>query len=253
MSVIKRFPPALISMTVILLLWQWASGLESMGSMLPSATTTLSTLWTSLQQAATWQSIGITLLQGAIGLVLGVFIAVPVGLLLGLSRFGYYSTQFTLNFLRVIPPIVLIPILLLILGPTSQMAVFIVAWPVFFIMAMQTAYGVRDTDPVLLETMRCYRLGVARQIFHARIPSAAPFMALGLRICVVVAVLGSTVAGLIGGAPGLGQDLYYAESLGLTAETFAIVMLLGIIGMVISRLVEWAQPRIVFWTAGSRA
>lgn len=253
MRVIRRFPPALISMAVILVVWQWASGLESMANTLPSATTTLSTLWTSLQEAATWQSIGITLLQGFIGLVLGVAVAVPFGVLLGLSRFGYYSTQFTLNFLRVIPPIVLIPILLLILGPTSQMAVFIVAWPVFFIMTLQTSYGVRDTDPVLLETLKCYRFGVARQIYHARLPSAAPFMALGLRVCVVVSVLGSTVAGLIGGAPGLGQDLYFAESLGLTAETFAIVLLLGIIGMIISRLVEWAQPRIVFWTAGSRA
>jgi ABC-type nitrate/sulfonate/bicarbonate transport system permease component len=240
-------------MAVILVVWQWASGLDGMENTLPSATTTLSTLWTALQQPETWQSIGITLLQGLIGLVLGLVVAVPVGLVLGLSRFGYYSTQFTLNFLRVIPPIVLIPILLLVLGPTSQMAVFIVAWPVFFIMALQTSYGVRDTDPVLLETMRCYRLGVMRQVIHARIPSAAPFMALGLRICVVVAVLGSTVAGLIGGAPGLGQDLYFAESMGLTAETFAIVLLLGIIGLIVSRAVEWAQPRIVFWTAGTRA
>ena len=248
MRVLKRFPPSLISMLVLLLVWQWASRLDSMSGTLPSATTTISTLWDSLHEGATWVSIGITLWQAAVGLVIGLALAIPTGILLGLSKFGYLSSQFTLNFLRVIPPIVIIPILLLVLGPTMQMAYFIVAWPIFFIMTLQTSYGVRDADPVLLETMKCYRQGLWRQIRYARIPSAATYISLGLRICIVVAVLGATVAGLIGGAPGLGQDLFYAESYGETAEAFALVLLLGIIGMITSKAVEWLQPKIVFWS-----
>jgi ABC-type nitrate/sulfonate/bicarbonate transport system permease component len=250
-NLLKRFPPALVSMAVILLVWQAASGLDSLTNTLPSVGSTFNALWTALGTVELWQAIGLTLLQAFVGLIIGLALAIPTGLLLGLSKFGYFSSQFTLNFLRVIPPIVIIPILLLVLGPTMQMAFFIVGWPVFFIMTMQTAYGVRDTDPVLLETMKCYRQSTFRQIVYARIPSAAPFMALGLRICVVVAVLGSTVAGLIGGAPGLGQTLYFAESQGMVPETFALVVLLGIIGLSVSRIVERVHPKIVFWVRAS--
>jgi ABC-type nitrate/sulfonate/bicarbonate transport system permease component len=68
-----------------------------------------------------------------------------------------------------------------------------------------------------------------------------------LRISVVLAFLGAVLAGIIGGAPGLGRDLMYAQLNGDSTASFAIVIFMGIIGMVIGGAVTWAQRKIVFW------
>ena len=105
-----------------------------------------------------------SLQMALIGFLVAVVIALPVGILIGLSRFAFLSTKFTFDFFKVIPPIVIVPITILVFGPTLQMGIFLVVFAIVFALAIQTAYGVRDADPVLIETMRCYRMGRLKQI-----------------------------------------------------------------------------------------
>lgn len=246
-NVFKVVPPVLISVLVLLILWQWASGLPSLAGTLPSATATVAELWSMLFMGSTWVAAGETFRMAIVGWIIAMIIAIPLGILIGLSRFAFISTKFTFNFLRVIPGIVIIPLAVLVFGPTIQMGTFMVAWPIVFLMLIQTSYGVRDTDPTLIETMKCYRLGTPWQIVYARIPSAGPLIALGIRISAVVAVLVAVVAGLIGGAPGLGKEVLYSQLNGQPAQTFAIVLLLGCIGLFVSKVVEALQPKLIFW------
>lgn len=246
-KVFKWIPPAVISIVILLAIWQWGSTLPNLVDTLPSATDTIAELWRLLFEPTTWTAIWETLQMAIIGFAIGVVIAIPLGILVGLSPVAYQSTKFTFNFLRVIPPIVLIPIAVLVLGPTMLMGIVLVAWPVIFFLMVNTSYGVRDTDPTLIETMKCYQLGFWWQVRYARIPAAAPLIALGIRITAVIAVLVAVVAGLIGGAPGLGRELMYSQLNGFPTTTFAIVLLLGILGLSVSRLVEYLQPKIIFW------
>ena len=116
-------------------------------------------------------------------------------------------------------------------------------------MMVQVAYGVRDTDPVLLDTLKCYGQGTLARIVFARIPSAGPFIALGVRLCVTASILGAITAGLVGGAPGLGFELYFAQQTGSLAAPYALILVLGTIGLTSSRLVDWLQPKVIFWSA----
>jgi ABC-type nitrate/sulfonate/bicarbonate transport system permease component len=97
--------------------------------------------------------------------------------------------------------------------------------------------------------MRCYGMGRTRQIIYARLPAASPFIAVGIRICASAAMIVAVVAGLVGGAPGLGKDLLLSQVNGQNTVTFAIVLILGILGLAVSRLVVFLQRRIIFWTA----
>ena len=81
----------------------------------------------------------------------------------------------------------------------------------------------------------------------ARLPAAAPFVAIGLRIAASVALIVAVVAGLVGGAPGLGQLLAMYQTGNQIAKTFAVVLLLGILGILVSRGIVFAQRRLVFW------
>lgn len=243
----KRFPPAVFSIAGLLLLWQWAADLDVLAGSLPSATATFAEFWSQMQDPESWIAVWDTTKTAAIGFVIAVAIAVPMGIALGLSRFTFLSTRFTLNFLRVIPGIVVIPIASLVLGPTLQMGIFVVAWPIIFVVAVQTSYGVRDADPVLIETLKCYKQGLWGQIRYARLPAAAPLIAYSIRIAVVIAFLAAVTAGIIGGSPGMGRELMYSQLNGQPSATFAIVLQLGILGMLVSLFVEWLQPKVIFW------
>jgi ABC-type nitrate/sulfonate/bicarbonate transport system permease component len=248
MSVLKRIPPGLVSGVAALILWQLIASYGPLSdSTIPTATESLAALWEMLWEPTTWQAIWETLQMAVLGFVIALAAAIPVGVLIGLSRFAYTSTKFTFDFFKVIPPIVIIPITILVFGPTIQMGVFLVVFAIFFALAIQTAYGVRDADPVLLDTMRAYGLGIMDQVRHGRLPSAAPFIAVGVRVSASAALIVAVVAGLLGGAPGLGRELLLAQSGGQSARTFALVLLLGIMGVIVSRGITIVQRRMAFW------
>ena len=245
-----RIPAGFVSAIVALIVWQVATLVGPLAdSSVPSATSTLGRLWEMLFLSETWTSIWLTIQMALIGLGMAILVAIPLGILIGLSRFAFLSTKFTFDFFKVIPPIVIIPITILVFGPTQEMGIFLVVFALVFALAIQTAYGVRDADPVLIETMRCYGLGRIKQVLYARLPAATPFIAVGIRISAAAAMIVAVVAGLVGGAPGLGRDLLLAQASGENTETFAIVMILGILGLAVSRLVVLLQRKLIFWTA----
>ena len=246
---LRRIPPGVISTVIALIVWQVVGSVGPLaGDSFATATEAISALIEFLGQALFWTALWETIQMAVIGFAISVAIAVPLGLLIGLSRFAYRSTKFTFDFLKVIPPIVLIPITILVIGPTMAMGVFLVVFANVFAIAIQTAYGVRDADPVLLETMRCYRLGLWRQIQFARVPSAAVQISMALRLAVSASLIVAVVAGLVGGAGGLGSLLALTQSSGNADQTYAIILFLGILGVTVSRLIVRSQRRVIFWS-----
>lgn len=245
---IRGLPPALVSTAVALLVWQVLTTWGPIADLsIPSVIETAEALAAEVSSSLFYKRLWETIQMSVIGFVLAMMIAIPVGVLLGLSRFAWRSSKFTFDFFKVIPPIVIIPIVILVLGPTMRMGVFLIVFTLIFAMAIQTGLGVRDADAVLLETMRCYGMSTWQQIRYARLPSAAAFIAVGVRLSASAALVVAVVAGLIGGAPGLGRSILLAQASGEDARTFATVFVLGILGIAVSRAVTAIQRRVVFW------
>jgi ABC-type nitrate/sulfonate/bicarbonate transport system permease component len=184
-------------------------------------------------------------LQAALGgFLVALAIGVPLGVLLGLSDAAERSTRLVVEFLKPIPPVVLIPLLLLTMGPSERMGLFLVAFGCVWPILVQTSYGVQDADPVALDTARSFRLSRAQRIRRVVLPSAAPFVVTGLRIAAGAALVIAVVSELIGGAPGLGKDILLAQNAGLAAKTYAMVVATGLLGLAlyvaIGRLERWA-------------
>ena len=247
-GVIRRIPAGLVSAVVALLIWQVGSVGPLAGDSFATASEAIVALFGLLGDSQFWLAVFETLQMAIIGFALSMIIAVPLGLLIGLSRFSYRSTKFTFDFFKVIPPIVLIPIAILVIGPSIAMGVALAVFANVFAVAIQTAYGVRDADPTLLETMRCYRMNVLQQIRYARLPSAAAQIAVATRLAATASLIVAVVAGLVGGAPGLGRLLALYQSAGTADRTYAVVLTLGILGLVTSRLIVRVQRRAVFWS-----
>lgn len=245
----RRIPAGLVSAVVVFLIWQVVGSVGPLaGDSFATASEAIVALIGLFGDSQFWVAVFETLQMAVIGFALSMVIAVPLGLLIGLSRFSYRSTKFTFDFFKVIPPIVLIPIAILVIGPSIAMGIALAVFANVFAVAIQTAYGIRDTDPTLLETMRCYRMNAFQQIRYARLPSAAAQIAVATRLAATASLIVAVVAGLVGGAPGLGRLAALYQSAGTADRTYAVVLTLGILGLVTSRLIVRLQRRAVFWS-----
>lgn len=194
-----------------------------------------------------WEVLGSTLLSWFLGMLLSVLVAVPLGVMIGLSRFWSDSTRFTIDFMRTVPPVALLPVILLTLGPTLAMKLSLIlvgtVWPVL----IQAIYAASQVEAVQRDAARSFRLTRWGRIRFVLIPSVTPFVATGLRIAATVSLLLSVTAEYIGGAPGLGTALAQAEMAGNLPEMYAYILTAATLGVAINIGFISLQRRLLWW------
>jgi ABC-type nitrate/sulfonate/bicarbonate transport system permease component len=241
----------LVVLAAALALWQ---GLSASGVLasdeFPSMTSSVSALWHLLASSTLWTAIGGTLAAWAIGLLIAGVAAVVVGTLLGLNRFAYRSASPVIEFFKTIPVVAVLPIALVLYGPTLKERYVLVAFAVFWPLVIQVIYGVRSIDPTVLDTARALKVRRLRRFFVVVLPSAAPFIATGLRVAAAVALIVDIVAELIGGGGnGVGVQLLAAQNSGPTAypQMYAYILVAGLLGVLLAGGFALAERRLLHW------
>lgn len=199
-----------------------------------------------------WTAVLDTARSTAAGFALAALIAVPAGVLVGRSDVLFHATRFIIEFLRPIPVVAIIPLVVLLYGTGFEATLFLVVFAAVFPILLQTVYGVRDTDPVALDTARSYRLGRLREFLVVVLPSALPFVVTGLRISASLALLVALSTEIVIGAPGLGQQIVLAQSGNATAHMYALILAAGLIGVLFNGLVARAAGMAAPWAAQRR-
>ena len=210
-------------------------------------------LGTLIPAGSFWSSTWATVASWAIGLAVALAVAIPAGLALGASDLAYRMSRFTIDFLRTIPPVALIPLALLLYGATQKMALVLIVfgsvWPVL----LQSMYGVHQVDPVARDVARAYQFRRREMVRDLVLPSAAPFIATGIRIAATMSLLLAVGAELIGGAPGLGQSISVAEENGTIPQMYAYIVVSAVLGVLINLVLLWLERRTLRWHAAHRS
>lgn len=199
-----------------------------------------------------WGVLGITVASWAMALLLSVLIGIPVGLLIGRSTRAQDSTHFTIDFLRTIPPLALVPLLLLLLGPNMATVVTTATITAVWPLLIQSIYAGRLADPALHQVARSFRLSLADRIRFVLMPDALAFIWPGLRMAVTAALLSTVAAQLIGSAPGIGQAIMSAQLSNRPDSLFAWVLTSCVLGLVVNAALMWAQRRLLWWHPSMR-
>jgi NitT/TauT family transport system permease protein len=237
----------------LLLVWELLvrAGVLSSRS-LPPPTAIAAAFAEDVREPALWLALYSTLWSWAIGLLAVIVVGVPVGLLLGTSRFAYRATQPSFEFVRTIPSIAALPLLILIFGTGSRLAAVMVflgsVWPVL----IQTMYGVQDVDPATKDTGRAYGLSPTRLFTHIVVPSALPYIATGVRLAAVMGLLLSVASSLIAGGGGIGFLITNASFSGVPELAYARIVLTGIVGLLLTLLLTLLESRFLFWHASEQ-
>jgi ABC-type nitrate/sulfonate/bicarbonate transport system permease component len=219
---------------------------------LPAMSTTMQELWSMLKTGAFWRDFAYTVRGWALGLTIATVLAVPLGILLGASDFAGRAFRVPIEFLRPIPSAALIPVLFLTIGTNLKSEVFLAAFGAFWPLLIQTMYGVRDVDPVALETAKSFGVGRLERLYRITLPSSAPYIATGLRISSTVALILAFTAELFMGTPGLGQLVNYAQSYGLETQLYALALATGFLGVGIHLLFTTLERRALRWHPSER-
>jgi ABC-type nitrate/sulfonate/bicarbonate transport system permease component len=199
-----------------------------------------------------WASTWATVSSWAIGLAISLAVAIPAGLALGASDLAYRMSRVSIDFLRTIPPVALIPLALLLYGATEKMALVLIifgsVWPVL----LQSMYGVHQVDPVACDVARSYQFRRRQVVFDVVLPSAAPFIATGIRIAATMSLLLAVGAELIGGAAGLGASIALAEQNGDIPQMYAYIVTSAVLGVLLNLALLKGERRVLRWHAAHR-
>ncbi|MEV5898285.1 ABC transporter permease [Nonomuraea fuscirosea] len=233
-----------------LLAWQLL-GMSGLVRWLPPATDTLIRAVGLAVDPIFLDDLRGTLVAAVIGLPLAVVIAVPIGLLLGTVPAVEESTRVFVEFLRPIPSVALIPLGLFFFQPEINakvaLIVFASSWPIL----INTLYGVRDVDPLGKETLRSFGFGKGAIIWRVSLPSAAPFIATGVRLAAsITLILAVSFEYIVGGSSGIGSFLIEASTgIGADAmiDVIAALIWAGVIGLVVNTLLLRAERRLFKW------
>ena len=186
----------------------------------------------------------------AAGLAITVAVGVPLGLVLGSVPGVRSATRAVVEFLRPIPPVALIPLVALVVGPGLRMnltlIVYAAIWPVLF----NTIYGLDDVDPVAKETLRAFGFGRLDVIRRVCLPAAAPFIATGIRVASSIALIVSIAIGILTGridGNGIGAFISDANTAGTINPVLAAALWAGVLGLALNALLLRAERRVLPW------
>jgi ABC-type nitrate/sulfonate/bicarbonate transport system permease component len=220
---------------------------------LPPTSVIIAKMWDLLGQQAFWSDVGLTLEGWAIGFGISIAVALPLGLIVGTNAYLYRGCRIFVEAMRPIPSVALIPLAVLIFGISTEMKVFLVAFATFWPIFIQSIYGVQDVDPIARDTARSFGLGRRAIFFRVTLPSAAPYIATGLRLANALAIILAITAELVAGVPGLGRSILLAQSGGTNDLLYALIAATGLLSFALSAAFSRAERRLLHWHTNYRA
>ena len=194
-----------------------------------------------------WTAVTDTMRGWFTGLAIAVVLGVVVGVVIGTVPVLREFTTSTIEFLRPIPSVALIPLAVLLFGTDLRSVLLLVVYASFWQVLVQVLYGVQDVDPVARDTARTFGLGRWARVRHVTWPTALPYVLTGVRLAAAVALILAITAELIIGAPGLGNEIGTAQSGGAIATMYALVIVTGLLGVAVNVLARLLERWLLSW------
>jgi sulfonate transport system permease protein len=229
---------------LIIAAWQATSTLGLLSeSVLPSPIAVLAAGWRLTLSGELPRNVEISFLRAIAGLVVGGGIGFALGLANGLSKLNYTLTDSTLQMIRNVPHLALIPLVILWFGIDEGAKLFLVALGVFFPIYINTLHGVRTVDPQLIEMAKSYEMDPASLFLRVILPGALPSIFVGLRYGLGIMWLTLIVAETIAAQSGIGYMAMQAREfmqIDVVVLSILIYALLGKLADTTARALERA-------------
>ena len=214
---------------------------------IPAPSAVFVSLVESLQSPRFLQSLWITFSETMAGFILGALPGLVLGGLIGefhlLERTLYpYVVAF-----QTVPKVAVAPIIVIWFGYGVASKIIITATIVFFPVLANTIVGLRATPPDQLELLIAFTADRWQVFWKVKVYQALPYIFVGLDVAIILSIIGAIVGEFVGSQAGLGYLIMQRNFSMDMAGTFAILIVLSVMGMVLHSAVQFVQRRVVFW------
>lgn len=231
----RRLPVGWIAPVVLVALWQLLVGSGAVHfRYLPSpldVARALGNLGSSGQLAS---DTGHTVEVAVIAWVIAGAAGIGLGLLIGLFVPVWKGSMATVDVLRALPIIALVPVGVIIFGLTEKLEIVIAAYAATWPVVINTLEGVRQTRQELLDVGRMLGMSRLRQIWKLLLPSSLPLILVGLRLGLGLSLILAVVTEIVGTPRGIGFALIQEEQALQPAKMFAYIVVTGAVGYILN-------------------
>lgn len=214
---------------------------------LPPFSTTIRRLVTELGNPRFWSVLGETLITWGLGLGIAVGAALVLGTVIGLVPFLRRATHTTVEFLRPIPSVAIIPLAVLVAGLSREAALLVVVYAPFWQVLIQVTHGIADVNTVARDTARSFGLSRLQQLRHLVLPTALPYVITGFRLAAAIALILTITSELVIGNAGIGRQIDLYRSAPDAPGLFALVLVTGLLGLLVNLGTRAVERRVLHW------
>ena len=252
-SVLQRALPWIVPVGLITL-WQWASSNGWLSSrLLPAPQDVGLAFWTLALSGDLWLHVKVSAARALSGLAIGGGLGLALGLLTGSVRLAETLLDSTLQMIRNIPALAMIPLVILWFGIDESAKLFLIAVAVFFPIYLNTFHGIRNVDPGLIEMARSYRLTRWQLYTQVILPGALSSILVGLRFSLGLMWVILIVAETISAQAGIGYLTMNAREFLQTDIVLVGILLYALLGKAADLFAKGLERYWLRWHPGYQA
>jgi len=189
-----------------------------------------------------------TIFRWTVGLLFGVVIGVPIGILMGYSNKIYALLEVLIDFLRSLPSITLYPLFILFFGLGNLPKILIVIYATSLYTAVNTIYGVKYARESRILVAKSLKASTSKIFSRIVFPGALPEIFAGIRISVTIGLIVTIGSEMILGARyGLGKRVLDASNTFSMSEMYALILIIGLLGYFANRVFVGVENKIIHW------
>ncbi|MFF8799189.1 MULTISPECIES: aliphatic sulfonate ABC transporter permease SsuC [unclassified Methylobacterium] len=239
--------------TLVLAGWQAAASLGFVSTrFMPAPLDVAAAGWRLAQTGELWENLWVSFARAAAGFLIGGGIGLTFGLANGLSNLSEKLTDTTLQMVRNVPHLSLIPLVILWFGIDEGAKLFLVALGVFFPVYANTLHGIRSVDPQLIEMGRVYGMNRRELFWRVVLPGALPSIFVGVRYALGIMWLTLIVAETISANSGLGYMAMQAREFMLVDVVVLAILIYAALGKLADSLTRALERSCLAWNPAYR-
>jgi ABC-type nitrate/sulfonate/bicarbonate transport system permease component len=243
---LRRHAPFVLSLAAGVALWEIA-GRNANAAFLSPLSETLTRLWELVLAGEIVRQFASSALLFITGFVLAVVVGMPLGMLLARARVLRVAAEPYIMLLYATPMVALIPFVLSLLGFGFWPKVLVVFLFAVFPVLYNTIEGARSIKPELIEVARSFRSGEWALWREVMVPYTLPFTMTGVRQAIGRGLVGMVAAEFFLSATGLGQLIMTAGQNFDTPGVFAVILVIGLIGVGLMRVGLMIEQHFARW------
>ena len=237
----------MISFLLALLLLQVLSVMPKTALVFSSPASIVETFLKKAADGSIWRHIGVSLFRVFGGFTFGFLIAIPVAFLMGWYSVFRHLVEPWIQFIRNIPPIAYIPLVIAGVGVGEEAKIVVIFIATFLVNVISIYQGVRNVDVTLIKAAKVLGANNRDIFLKVVVPASTPFILVGVRLGLSAALTTLIAAEMTGASSGLGMMVTAAGQYFDMATVLMGILIIGIIGISLEKLVKYLERRLTGW------